>query len=582
MVVWIVSIISQVFFGYEICQHCLNFGFPYVTQLAFAVSTGFGASTTLFYIFTPILGSNILNLLVVTAIMFFAGFYLISINKTARTKKFNIREIVTIVQMIIYLAVSSYLVLKSYFPSNGGFTSEIIPFIMEDLAIQAAFRSGMHNHRSGPFHMQHPLNYPVPMRSNWLLGMHSTMMQIGFSGFRFSIVVPSIMLLTSFAVLMNQLSLEFQINRFLSFLSPFFLVLLGSYEFFDLNVYPLPIKKGKMHPVFHLLLGCRSTAYSLTISLTVFLVFIKTSRFRGSPIAAYEYIGLVVGCLLPVIQYQAFVGMSVYIFIMCAVLRFKKELRSMMLLYFVGFTLHLPIYLRHPNTLLFEPIYKGNMMGGSYFPFLKFWYVNYGLFPIIILIGGWFVLKNHEIILFIPSFICFFIFSFIKLQSFAEMNFVAYNSFFFILAIPVFLCLMTRMFEKSKNEELRGAVATIGFLFLVFSCADAAIGVYKNLNNVNIVWNKSEYELVEWIKKNTKRKSVIYPPDKVLNCVSALTGRPTLLNDEILKDIIGFVKREKYPEGKYLVGNSGMHAEQDKWRQVYSNEAYVVYECINC
>jgi hypothetical protein len=328
MVLGFLLLIAQLVFGFELSSFFFGESFSFWPILAASIPSGMSISTMVYFLLTPFFGHNLFHLLLHTAL-------LVTSIATVRSRlahppwKFELSHILI---FPVYALLFTILFFSAYLRHGDSFSPLVVATLSEEISVIASFSYGG-NRGVNPFlNFMHPLQFNEVISSRWLAAFHASMLQIGFSGLRLSLVLPCVLCSFSFAVLLYFLALEMALPPKVAWMAPLLPLLVAGYGFWDLGYPPgssqridhVSRTKGGETPFFHptmqVLLGHRSSAFTFAIAALAFLYLASIFRApRPSDWKPIIFIGGLIG-LLPALHIHGFVGLSLFAFIalLCA------------------------------------------------------------------------------------------------------------------------------------------------------------------------------------------------------------------------------------------------------------------------
>jgi hypothetical protein len=402
------------------------------------------------------------------------------------------------------------------------------------MSILSSFTFGCNSGFISPLHFTHPIQFNETIQSRWLSAFHSSMLQIGLAGIRFSLVVPSILYSISFAVLLCCLAIEAKLPFWMAVLAPIVVISVAGYGFFDLSYPPgqsLRIdhvsrrrggETGFFHPTIHLFLGHRTSGFSFSIAAVLFLyltVFLKGQTLRGNMV-----IGGLIG-LVPALHSQAFIGLSVFAFI-AFLTRIKRETVYFLIGYFVSLSVHITRLIPMLRKVTFDPLWSVYIQKGHLFPALEYCFDWLGLFPLVALICPLFLCYKHEQPLLLTAIITFSMSTQISLKN--PKRFDSFMFYFSVLPFCAvyFLAFLYRFATHRKiSEELRGFFSCAAVALFILTVGSSVAGVRIQIWQSEKVWIEDDLNLAVWIRRNVPKNAVFLGIEREMSAVSALAGR---------------------------------------------------------
>ncbi|OHT03924.1 hypothetical protein TRFO_28702 [Tritrichomonas foetus] len=615
--IWIFTIIAQIWFGFEISFYFLDQMMSIIFIISFGIPSGFGISSMIFYFCSCILGQNFVHVLIHTALLIFSSLYLLRKRSKIPRKSSRFTSLTKndLIVPLIYLFISLYLTWKIYLPSPRSFSLAFETHLTEEFSFISSFKHGVNSGLSNPFHIHHP-NYAGHYAvSHWLTAFHSSMLQIGFASLKISLFVPTSLLLSSFATILYLLALQFNLPMYLAFLSPFLTLLFSGFGFLRFldngkrtnrsNDYVSQTGYGKyprFHPIFHLFYGFRHTSLALPLVTGVIFILFWSIKYKHSiNNLTLPFAGFVFGFVMPATQHQTFIGFLVFFGIFLSLQLTTKnfpKLKGFALMIFFGFAFHIPRYLDFEflkNLLNIEVQWK-LLVHHEFIPPFSLWWNNCGVFIIIFLFLSWFQLNSIEYYLYLPSLGCFFIFNFWKLQTLVQYNIFLFLSLVYTIGSCVLLATLYRFVTAASEPESRGVIAAMSLIAVISCTISAAMGVHRQINNFKPLWSISDEHLANWIIEKTHKNSVFIAPMISLNPISALAGRTMYMDNVDVLSHCGFNYSDRFLETQnfwkniespnilqivdyviVLIDDKNKVSEEN-WRKIYHTRDYQIYQ----
>jgi hypothetical protein len=531
---------AQFLFGLSLSSFFLSSSFSFWPIVAVAIPSGIGFSSFFYFLFSSILGHHIFHLLIhMVMLLYFAALLF----KRGRIPKYQFR-ISDLLVVILYLAAFSALFCSAYLRNGNSLPIAVLTNLYEELSIVASFSAGLNGGLTPLFNFENPVQRGSKIETRWLAAFHSSMLRIGFCSVRLSVVVPSILYGWSFSILLYFLGLEFKVSPFLSFFAPFLLVLVAGYGVFDLWHTPISdprldhvsyTKTGPTefrHPTLHVLLAQRSSALAFSIAATIFLSFTKLFRFpRSMTPLSLLYIGTLIG-LLPAVDAQAFIGLTIFAFIALTCATFSRARRCIPFFlagYSASTLLHLPRLLPVLRELRVRPLWERSVKSGAFFPALKYCFSWLGFFPFVAFLLPFFIGRVRQFELTATALLTFCASLHLSLSPVSFDCFTAHFAVFPFASVLFLSVIHGFSTHRSLPEEVRGFVAAAGMTLFLFNIASSAVGLGLQISRSTVVWGEEELALADWIRRNTARGSVFIGVAKEMSPVTALAGRVAFL-----------------------------------------------------
>lgn len=618
--IWLLTISSQIWFGFEFSYFFLDKTISMFFIFAFGIASGIGFSSTIFYFFSILFGNNIIHLLIHILILLFVSFTLMK-KRTKVPRKNSIsffsnsfssltwssilaifekknHELVT---FVLYLLISFNITRKIYLPSPRSFTYAFDSHLTEELSFISSFHHGAN--KKIYIRINHPNFEGHFSVSNWLTAFHSSMLQIGFANLKVALFFPTFLLLVSYATIMYFLSLQFDLPSYFAFFVPIISLNLSGFGFlrflyFDkrtsrTNDYVSQTGYGKcprFHLLFHIYYGFRHQTLTLPLVVGVIYILFLSAKYKYSlanSSLSLEFAGFVFGFIMPSVQYQSFVGFLLFfsIFFLMQISKPKSllKLKGFIIFLIVGFIFHIPRYLsflaNNEDFVLFEYEVQWKLLvHHEFIPPLSLWWNNCGVFTIIYIFLSLFQLNSIEYYIYIPSVFCFFFFNFFKLQNLVQYNMFVFMSLNYTTGSVILLATLYRFSKSPKDAETRGVISAIS-LILILSCTISSImGLKRQIGNIRPVWSLNDELLVKWIINNTPQNAVFISPLISFNPISALGGRCSYIENNDVLSHSGFNFNTREAKYRKFMKNMNVFYEEadDDLKDILDNVDYIV------
>lgn len=617
---WIPLVLLEVCMGVLLSFCLLPSELNIFVMISFGIPTGIGVSTLIFFITSLFFGQNTFHLLVHIAILGFITFVLLIAAltlklKIRKTMKFNYYDLGA---LAAYIVIPLYIANRAYFHSSRFLPPNMEPFIQEDLSLQASFLYGVNSPKLNVFKMKHPNFAGLSVVTRWLTALHSTMIRIGKGSMRMGLLLPTSLEMFAYLIAMYNFAKDFKMPEYIAVLAPFIALNVGGFGFFGFlinssrtnrfNDYVTDMFMGhpsRFHPLLSIYLASPPNIFAISLLAPIFVIIFKiANKSIKLDKKASLFIGFIPGLLLPPSQHQAFFGFAAYFAIFVVFYSFSGRAHFNFILLVIGFGAGTAFHI----TRMLTPTFLSNLFGiespwsqlykrGVLFPAVDFWMGMYGTFQIVLLVG-FFLLNKSERIVFLPSVICFFIFTFLKLVPFCEYTQVTVFCVFMIIAGVVYAAIWYRFVFLPKSGEKRGVVAMIAIIFTVVTCLASFAGTHKQFNSGSPSWYDVDETLATFIMRRTPRDAVFIAPRTDIQVVSVIGGRQVFLSSIRSTRHIGVdkEKREKMlkefaanncegleKHASYIIrSNSALNdipadAIPKNWEEVFSNREYTVY-----
>ncbi|EAX91011.1 hypothetical protein TVAG_479190 [Trichomonas vaginalis G3] len=493
------------------------------------------------------------------------------------------------------------------------------PFIQEDLSLQASFLHGINSPKINIFRMKHPNFAGLSVVTRWLTPLHSSMLRLGKASMKMGLLAPALFEMIAYLLAMYVLSKDFKIPEYIAIIVPFIALNVGGFGFFGFLInatrtnrfadYVTDMYMGhpsRFHPLLNIYLASPGTVFALSILSPLYVIIFKIANkaIKLDKISSL-FIGFIPGLLLPPSQHQAYFGFATYFAIFVLLYLFEGKGSFSFPLMAIGFCAGTAFHI--PRML--TPTFLSNLFGiespwamlykrGVLFPAVDFWMGMYGTFQVILLCG-FFLLRKSERLLFLPSVVCFFIFTFLKLVPFCEYTSVTVFCVFMIISGVVYAAIWYRFSLLPKTLESKGVVAMLAVIMTVITCLSSVIGAQKQWTNLSPSWYDVDETLTTWAMKKTPRNSVFLAPRSDIQAISVIAGRQVFMSSIRSMRHTGVDKEKRESELKEIIANNCTGLEKlvdyiirgnsvvndlakevlpDSWSEVYSNREYTVYQ----
>lgn len=581
--IWIFTILGELLFGCEISFIVLVNKVDFFVQCAIGTVIGIGLSTIIFFGCSAILGITSFHLLIHTIAISALAYSLMT--RRFLKKIFLIRKPskAQIIFFIVSIVISLVIIPRNYLNKPFYFQENIADGISEEISLINSFYHGVNSGILNIFKIRHPSCYHCICRTRWMTALNSAMMRIGYSSLRQSLVIPSILMLSSFNFIFLNFANLFLNSIFCSLVSLLVLFFAGGFGFKNL-LYKEIRRKEKLdfiqntgftqthwnHPLFQYVLPFRPAQFSLSIVISIlYLLSIKSKQVLKR--REMIIIGILIG-ILPATQFQVFLAMLVYLIIFEIIhLDFhfdqKKRLKGKvigLLLFVIAFVctsfLQFLQFIIPRNTnakiLLKQPISLHLIQKGVYFPTFKFWFEALGFFPFFTLILSWFVIDAQLMKFYIPSFFIFIWANNTLFQQVDYMNITVFYPCWMVIASIVYIKTLKGLIYWPKSEELQGFFFGISIFLVLFNVASGFYGFVHISNNFVQKWSPYEEEAAKWIASNVPKKSVFISSTYDFDVVSTLAGKVQFLHSPSLCHLYGYNELNRTIEIQKLLNES--------------------------
>lgn len=640
--IWLVSLISQLLFGFELSFFAFSSKFEFFTIFCIGIPIGFSISALAFYLISFFFRFNSLCLLIHTGVLCFIGYTFEFFRWRKKQKLFpKIPEKSNIFYFVLSIVLALIIVPPMYLPKSNdpkdsyvyahqSFTGDII----EEISLMNSFYHGCNSGFMNLFKIRHPVCYKCHARSKWLTALHSAMLLVGYSSYRQALVAPSIFMFQSICYLMLHLSSFYlRKNIFLSVSSLFLFLFLGGLGFtYWLKsssrrnpevdfVFQLGSKQTEWsHPLFHYIFALRPSQLSLSLILSMLVILTEINPLGPFEMAA---LGIIIG-VLPAIQHQVFICSVIFLAVHWVItlpfLQSKRQIRqtrqnlgAYILKYYGTFLISFGIFSFFPlihylpranryGMVFRDDFWDGLTQEGKFFAPFQVWFDALGFFPLITLFLCWFVIYNNKKILhiYIPSLFIFILANYYRFQPYIRQNIIVFYPFWAISSCIVFMYTVSKLSKMPKSEEVQGVlIGLFGFLYLCCIWS-AALGYYRLRNRKTQAWDDEMMKVANWISQNTPTKAAFISSLTDFDIVAVLAGKVSCIHNPKVAWIDGFqpVQKEEdislilegstspklLPKVKYVLSYKNerrRHFEQSKtgnWTKIYSTDNYILYQ----
>lgn len=587
--IWIASLLSQLFLGFELSFFAFSKKFNIFTLFSIGIPIGFSLSALTFYLSSFFLRFNSLNLIIHSGAIFVTGYAFEFVRWRKKSKLIQKSLDKTSIFFFIFSIAFSLLIvpnmyflksqesnkeqnLKNYYVyAHGAFSGDIV----EEISLMNSFYHGANSGFMNIFKIRHPTCYKCHARSRWLTALHSAMFLVGYSSYKIALVVPSFFMFYSICYLMLTLSFSLlQKSVFLSVLSTILFFFAGGFGFtywlesgsrrnmnldfvFDFG----PKQTQWSHPLFHYIFALRPSQLSLSIFLSILLIITEINSLGIIEMAA---LGILVG-VLPAIQHQTFICSIIFLLFYFLLTKpnldqkrygvhISRYLIRQYGVFFISFCIvsFFPLIHYMPRQNRSKMIVKEDFWidltnSGKFFAPIQVWFMSLGFFPLFTIIISWFFIYRNKKLLnvYIPSTAIFLFANFYRFQPYVRQNIIVFYPFWMSIACIVFIYTLSRISKMPRSEEAQGVlIGLFGFLFLC-NITSSALGYYRLRTKSTIAWNKDMMEVANWIADNTPKKTVFISGSADFDLIPVLAGKVAILQNAKLAWINGFLPVQK-------------------------------------
>lgn len=486
-----------------------------------------------------------------------------------------------------------------------------------DISLINSFVYGI-NKKPNIFNVKSPVCAECHQKSNWLASFYSSMLVIGGLSVKMSFCFPSIIVISESILAVYLLAEKFTNSVVLAVISAFLFFNasgVGWFSWFWLQsrltahadyvfYHSTNGHSSWMHPILHYLMENRSSQFVVAISAA--LIYFLDVKYTRNIMILY---GVLIG-LLPVLQYQAFLSISLFLilyFIISLIPNFHVNIFNMAWLLntftVVGFVplLNLRTMENDFNNIRFEKTWYDYINEGYFYPFIAQWGLNLGIFWVIANIFVWFIATKSELNLLIPSSIIWLIGNFINFTDHPVHNTPYFMATWVLLSSIFIIKLFDRMLSKIKNEETRGIVLAFCMILVISMTWSSVLGVIKSTRNDLELFNENMKQVSDYLIKNANPSEVILAPPSDQNPMLVYCGYQSLRMNDMFMYLTGYKWKVHQEEANYLYANplsdvlanvkyslehkrynwGHLNKSQDisqRWTVVMENDLYILYK----
>lgn len=391
-----------------------------------------------------------------------------------------------------------------------------------------------------PVYLYHPFTYPFA--ADFLAGM---LVRSGLSLIT-SYTFIGLTLSLAFLYLLYQFYYRFLHHHWAAFISCHLFLFsggLGFYWFllrfftepFDLNTFLLPeyTHLEKLNIYFINIITSEllpQRAFLLGISIGLFLL-IFLWRTIAQPASSSMLLFVVFGALyglLPIIHPHTFITLASLI-AWTTLLTFKhSHLRRGWLVFgLVTISISLPLIFTFilPGTVSgFIKFYPGWLARTYLLNWFEFWWLNWGFFPLIALLG-FFTLSRTQKLFLAPFFLVFVLANLFLFQPYDWDNTKILTWVYLVLSAPA-ATLIYRLFTRGLWFKV---ISGLVFITLTFSGFLDVSRVLNYSQQAITMFTSEELQLTDWVKTNTSTDSIFLTSTVHNHFVPALAGRQIVM-----------------------------------------------------
>ena len=580
---WFVTLSCEVFFGMELLLFISGQKYDFPTSIAIGIPLGIGASAISFFGCSALLGFNAFHLTCHTAglgvlwyILFMRRFLKKLIHIKRPTKKQLIFSIISILSSLCII-LTCYKIKPRFFQISCGSD------LHEEISLMNSFYQGVNSGFVNIFKVRHPYCYKCIARTRWITAEHSAMMKIGMASSNVAFIAPSVLYMFTFNYVFLLLADEFLRSTFCSILALVVAYFASGFGFLawtegsarnNLSIdFVFEYGKGTTewsHPIFHYIASYRQSQLSLAVSVCVMylLLLIKKQKFYRKE---FGIIGLLIG-ILPGTQFPAWFAsvmfISLYVlFVFDFDKKNMKELTLSLIFFAIGHGLMssfqiLQFFPRPTNDKLMKRMlfFQNQINTGAAFPFLKTWFDAIGIMGVVVILTGWFFLKEEKLKMLLIAVIMLIFGNYVQMSVYNRINIVFFYPYSILIFAIVFINSLKSMSEIPKSEEGQGILIGVFLFVYVLSILSGALGFKRLAPQNKTFWEPELEEFGNWIAKNTPTKAVFISTDNDFNAVPTFAGKVVYTHNPRMTWISGFLdlgkNQEKSQFGRYLADDS--------------------------
>ena len=541
LMLWIFSLLSQLFLGFQIASIANPTDGSILIVLALSVPFGITISTFIYFFCSPFFGQNVFNLILNTILNVALSIFAYLFRYKSRKKPISIKK-KDLLFPLIYAILISYFLYMCYYHKSEMVESVISYYLHEEYSLIASFYKGCNSGRINPFSLRHPDHFKAKLSGKCLPALHSSMLMQGGASIQISLLFPMILMSLSFCIVQQYFCRKLRIKEICIYFIPFITFSICSISCFDLRSFHMKkliqiyyVSQNPRENIFHenpliaMFAGTPSVIYSATITIALI-----SSLFNRKSQKTQIIVSFFAGAILPSSVSGSFYAMLIFIFfyLLQDIRRSPKYLFAPL---FVGSLLNLhriiiQVYFRSQH---FEAFQFGTM-----FPRLTYWYTLTGLLLPIAFIS-YFLLKYNEKRILSSVFLSFLIISSISFNRENCANLPVYYSFFIPLLVPYFFITLMKIYRDIHSEESKGLfIAFCCFLIFIhcnlvitfpFSSQEQISG---NSDTKKVINSQNQIDLASWIILNTNKTDIFITYPSVYDPVTTIAGRIVYAQDE--------------------------------------------------
>ncbi|OHT09660.1 hypothetical protein TRFO_21379 [Tritrichomonas foetus] len=523
---FLLIILQSVWFGYEIIGALAPTKWDHLMVLSCGIPFGFTVISWLFLFIRLLVPINLYVGVFVIIILILLNTFLHAVcyrNRYSRTygTEFKIMSLLSYVLFVILIDKS---ILKDGIGSSGTVFSDI-PF---HLGLITSFSYGANSENLTmltPFYYGEKLAYPIIPDF-----FSSILVSAGYASLRFSIAIPTLLLLMSTVYCVHFLALQFSGHQYVSELAVFcFLFASGvGWKWFfisdcrnDFNVnfshcFCRDRHTFWIHPLIHFLLPQRSALFSIPISISILSLLIMGVDFYLKDNKIVFLAGILMG-LLPLLSAHSYIGVGEYAIFLCLLnfpffqpSKWVKTIKYWSIYGFTALFLSIPQVLwllRVPRKgfMTFESIVTETFPSSLYIA--QLWWESLGSFVFIALFGVFILMGKRQIWCYLPSIGVFIVSNFIRYQPGAMDN----NKVFFAGWYPIACAAVSHFIVcliHNGHKYRRFLLVVVSLVIFSFSFG-SVVTIFKAIKYNFPLFTRDEMSMGEWIMKNTRKDTVV-------------------------------------------------------------------------
>lgn len=616
--IWIFELIAECIFGAELCGYLLNRKYSMYFLLSIGIPVGMASSTLIFFITSIFVGINATNVAANLCIIIYGIIVFHTFNVRKTKISITLPDLPTIAFSISSFILSIFLLKGMYLYPKNNLQNNVYQNFQEEYMIMKSFSVGVNSGFTNIFKIRHPICYKCVCRSRWLTALHSAMMIKGFASDKTAIIYPSFLYIFSFLMIHMQLAHLLLKSITKAVLSSFVFVFAGGLGFLSLLVEDFEGKYGIdfvhirgtfktewLHPVLDYLIPYRPSQLAIGLMLTLISILIqvgnKAHRKRDLVLC-----GIISGLLLPVYFQVCVASIAytvIYLFYLPLSREDKKERKNgltdvVFYLIPIGIISAIPLLQFFPRSSNYRLLSYGEISNplikrGIFFAPIYYWLENLGVFAIIALLVGPFVIDKKLWQIYFPSLIIFIFFNFFRMQPLTTQNIIVFYPCWLSVASIVFIAVLSWLANYPKSEESKGIALAWATLFFACATLSALTGFHKLRNHTTQILLE-EFDAADWIIAHTSTKDVfITDVQKPFTVVPHLTGRVVFASRADILENYGKVVDWKNVEQsklfdnmtdkniakkvKYALLSRNTILETEGWKLEYQNSMYMIY-----